>query len=86
MFMKPRARDYIDIYFINFAEKYPIRQLILDAKAKFDWHIDPLLLGSQLKKVTTISDFPKMLIPFDKKKMEDFFLKLAKSLEREIFK
>lgn len=85
LFMKPRARDYVDIYFINLAEKYPMRQLILDAKAKFDWHIDPLLLGSQLKKVTTIYDFPRMLVPFDRREMENFFLDLAKSLEGEIF-
>lgn len=86
MFMKPRARDYIDIYFIIAQEKYPMEQLILDAKAKFDWHIDPLLLGSQLKKITDIADLPKMLVSFDQKDMEQFFLKLAKSLEGDIFK
>ena len=28
----------------------------------------------------------KMLIPFDRKKMEEFYISLAKSLEKEIFK
>lgn len=31
-------------------------------------------------------DFPSMLVPFNKTKMEKFFLSLAKSLEGEIFK
>lgn len=86
LFMNPRARDYVDLYFITQQEKYPLDQLIKDAKAKFDWHIDPLLLGSQLRKVKTSSDFPKMLVLFDKKTMEKFFLDLAKSLESRIFK
>ncbi|OGD86799.1 hypothetical protein A2164_03415, partial [Candidatus Curtissbacteria bacterium RBG_13_35_7] len=37
LFMKPRARDYIDLYFIFNSTDYTWRQLILDAKAKFDW-------------------------------------------------
>lgn len=86
LFMNPRARDYIDLYFIIQQEKYRFERLIKDAKAKFDWHIDPLLLGSQLRKVKSLSDFPKMLVPFDRKDMETFFLKLAKSLEGDIFK
>lgn len=30
-------------------------------------------------------DLPKMLVPFNPEEMKDFFLKLAKSLEKEIF-
>ena len=84
--MKPRARDYLDLFFILKNSDFTLKQLIMDAKAKFDWHIDPLLLGSQLKKVQTFQDFPKMLVAFDKGKMEKFFLSLAKSLEPDIFK
>lgn len=86
LFMNPRARDYIDLYFIIRQKKYPLERLIKDAKAKFDWHIDPLLLGSQLRKVKTISEFPKMLVPFKRKQMEEFFLSLARELKQEIFK
>ena len=86
LFMKPRVRDYIDLYFIFKKTDYTWKQLILDAKAKFDWHIDPLLLGSQIKKVEKLTDFPRMLVPFNQKDMVDFFLKQAKSLEGEIFK
>ena len=48
--------------------------------------IDPLLIGSQMRKVTTLTEPPKMLKPFDTKDMQKFFLSLAKQLESEIFK
>ncbi|PJC81542.1 hypothetical protein CO007_04060, partial [Candidatus Roizmanbacteria bacterium CG_4_8_14_3_um_filter_36_10] len=90
IFMKPRLRDYIDIYFILSKEKYNFNDLIINSKAKFDWDIDRVNLASQLMRVKDFlrekKDFPKMLVPFERKKMESFFLKLAKSLEKEIFK
>ncbi|MDP3726823.1 MAG: hypothetical protein Q8Q96_00730, partial [bacterium] len=65
---------------------YSLDQLIKDAKAKFDWHIDKVTLASQFVKVKEISDLPTMLVPFDKKEMDKFFLSLAKSLEGDIFR
>lgn len=85
IFMKPRSRDYIDLYFIMNGENYSLKRLILDARAKFDWHIDRVNLASQFLRVSEFVDFPKMLKPFDREKMNQFFLKLAKSLEGEIF-
>ncbi|MEK7617317.1 MAG: nucleotidyl transferase AbiEii/AbiGii toxin family protein [Patescibacteria group bacterium] len=86
MFTRIRTRDFIDLYFLMQTSDYSLDKLILDAKAKFDWHIDKVTLASQFVKVKELSDFPTMLIPFDKKDMEKFFLDLAKSLEGEIFK
>jgi hypothetical protein len=45
-------------------------------------------LASQFIKVKELKqeEFPKMLVKFDTKDMERFFLGLAKSLEAEIFK
>jgi predicted nucleotidyltransferase component of viral defense system len=85
LFMKPRARDYVDLYFIMKEKNYGLRELILDAKAKFDWDIDRINLASQFLRVKEFTDFPKMLVPFKKEEMESFFLSLAKSLEKEIF-
>lgn len=84
--LKPRARDFVDIYFILKKEGFALEKLVDLAKAKFDWHIAPLQLGENFAKVVTFSDFPRMLVPFERKEMEEFFLKLAKSLEKEIFK
>lgn len=86
MFMRTRGRDFVDLYFIMQSFDYSLDQLIKDAKAKFDWHIDKVTLASQFVKVKEISDLPTILVPFDQKKMEKFFLSLAKSLEDDIFK
>lgn len=88
LFMKPRTRDYIDLYFIMKKYRYPLKRLILDAKAKFDWDIDRVNLANQFVRVKDIKEkeISKMLIPFDQKEMEEFFLDLAKSLKKEIFK
>ncbi len=88
LFMKPRTRDYIDIYFILKKEEYPMYKLLMDAKAKFDWDIDPVTLASQCTKVTDImeQEFPNMLVPFDRSEMDNFFLSEAKKLAGSIFK
>lgn len=86
LFMKPRTRDYIDLYFIMKKENYLLPRLILDAKAKFDWDIDKVNLGSQFSRVRDLKneDFPKMVVPFERHDMESFFLKLAGSLKDQI--
>jgi predicted nucleotidyltransferase component of viral defense system len=90
VFMKPRLRDYIDLYFIFKKENYNLDDLIINSKAKFDWDIDRVNLTSQFLRAKDFlketKAFPKMLVPFNPKEMENFFLKLAKSLEGEIFK
>jgi len=86
MFTRIRSRDFVDLYFIMKSFNYSLNQLILDAKAKFDWHIDKITLASQFVKVKELSDFPTMLVTFDKDAFERFYLELAKSLEDEIFK
>lgn len=88
IFMKPRIRDYIDLSFILQKEDYSLRKLIIDAKAKFDWHIDPVNLASQFLRVKELAkskELPKMFVPLKQKEMEDFFLDLAKKLEKDIF-
>jgi len=87
LFMKPRARDYVDLYCIMTQENYPLEKLIIDAKAKFDWDIDRINLASQFLRVKDFgTDFPKMLIPFNHQDMVNFFLTQAKKLGKNIFK
>ena len=86
MFMRTRSRDFVDLYFIMKSYNYSLDQLIRDAKAKFDWHIDRVTLASQFVKVKEISGLPTMLKPFNQQNMERFFFSLAKYLEGEIFK
>src|SRR3989344_5089593 len=65
---------------------FSLQKLILDAKAKFDWDIDRVTLVSQFLKVKELkeAEFPKVLVQFDRSKMMEFFLNLAKSLEKDI--
>lgn len=83
---KPRERDFVNIYFILRQEDFSLMRLINLAKAKFDWHIDPIQLGEVFTEVVAYKDLPMVLVPFKRKEMEVFFIKLAKSLEKEIFK
>lgn len=84
LFMRSRARDYVDLYCILTKTDLSVEKLILDAKAKFDWHIDSLTLASQFMRVGEFTDMPKMLIPFDSKSMQKFFIEEAKKLREKI--
>lgn len=82
--MKPRARDFIDIYFIIREKKFSIRDLLMKAKAKFDWHIDPLQLGSRLLMAKDAKDFPRMIKKIDNQEWQNFFVEEAKKLKKDI--
>jgi len=84
--MQARARDFIDIYFIIREKGYSFKKLLSDAKAKFDWHIDPLQLGTQLIKAAEVKDYPRMLKKIEHEEWKIFFLEEAKKLKKEIFK
>lgn len=82
----PRGRDYVDLYFIIKLKNYSLHRLRQDAVAKFEIHTDTIHLARQFLRVGEFKDLPKMLVPFNRQNMEDFFLDLAKGLEKEIFK
>jgi len=84
--MKPRARDFIDIYFLIKQKGYDFHDLLLQAKAKFDWDITALQLGIHLLGASEMTDYPRMLKPIDHKEWKQFFAKEAKKLKGSIFK
>lgn len=86
IFMRPRSRDYLDLYCIIQKYSYSLEKLIMAAKAKFDWHIDRVTLASQLVRITDFNESSLMIIDFHKKDMDTFFIELAKSLGKDIFK
>lgn len=83
---KPRARDFIDIYFILKEYDYSFADLLKKARIKFDWHIDPLQLGSRLFLATEVRDYPRMIKKIDNEEWQNFFIKEAKKLKSEIIK
>ncbi|MBM3208885.1 nucleotidyl transferase AbiEii/AbiGii toxin family protein [Candidatus Shapirobacteria bacterium] len=88
LFQHPRLRDYIDLYFIfQNTPDFNLETLVAYARNKFDFGVDKKTLAKHFLGVLDLNqvDFPKMLKPFSRKEMEDFFLNLAKSLEKEIF-
>lgn len=84
--MKSRARDYIDIYFIIKDKGYSFHELLMQAKAKFDWHIDHFQLGNQLLKAQDVKDYPRMIKKIDHQEWKQFFINEAKKLKKDIFK
>lgn len=82
--MKPRARDFIDIYFLIKDKGYDFKDLLIKAKIKFDWHIDMIQLGSRLLQAREVKDFPRMLRKIEENEWQDFFVEEAKKLKPEI--
>lgn len=86
IYQRCKARDYIDLYFICKKEKLSISNLIKTAKIKFDWHIDPIQLGTQFIKAKEVQDYPHMIQPLDKKEWQNFFIEEAKKLTSDVLK
>ncbi len=82
----PRGRDYYDLYYLIKKYNYSIPKLRLLAKQKFDWHIDPLHLASQLNKASSFLDDPILIGNKDQAKIFQYFEDQAKKLSVEILK
>lgn len=80
----PRGRDYYDLYYLIKKYGYTIPKLRMLAKQKFDWHIDSLMLASQLDKASGFLDDPILINNGDKEKIFAYFETEAKELEGEI--
>lgn len=84
--MKPRARDFIDVYFIVKEKGYDLTDLLMQAKAKFDWDISATDLGTRFLEAAETTDYPRMLKKIDHREWKDFFIKEARKLKKQIFK
>lgn len=84
--LKPRARDYIDLFFILREKDFQFHKLLLDAKAKFDWDITVLELGARLLEAAEQSDYPRMVKKINHQEWKDFFVEEARKLKKKIFR
>lgn len=84
--LKPRARDFIDIYYIVKEKKYDLKELLKQAKIKFDWDITLVELGARLLEAAKLKDYPKMIKKINHQDWQNFFVKEAKKLSSDIFK
>ncbi len=85
IYQRTTARDYIDLYCIVQKYGWSVDELYKKAKIKFDWHIDPLQLGTQFMKAQTVADMPKMIDVIPESAWRGFFLDEAKKLKSQIF-
>lgn len=84
IYQRVHTRDYIDLYCMIRKEGFSMPDLIKNAKAKFDWHIDPLQLGTQFIKAAEVEDFPRMIQDVPVQEWRNFFVEEAKKLKSEI--
>lgn len=84
VYQRVHARDYIDLYCIMRQEKFTMADLVRNAKAKFDWHIDPLQLGTQFIKASAAKDLPRMIQNIPPQEWRNFFIEEAKKLKADI--
>lgn len=82
----PRERDYIDLYCILKETNWSIDTLLIDADRKFDATTDILQTVKNFLKAAEITDYPKMLIPFNEADMQGFYERLAGKLRSKILK
>ena len=85
-FKYERALDFIDIFFIQKEKKYNLKDLIIFAQTKFDWHIDPVQLGSRFLTAAGQADYPRMIKKINHQEWKDFFVEEARKLKKQIFK
>ena len=84
IYQRTAARDYIDLYTICREKQFSVADLIKKARIKFDWHIDPLQLGTQFIKAADAKDYPRMIKEVPPQQWQAFFIEEAKKLKPEI--
>ncbi len=84
IYQRSKARDYIDLYVISRVRNFTIADLIKKAKIKFDWHIDPLQLGTQFVKAENVKDYPRLIVDIKPEDWINFFHKEAIKLKKEV--
>lgn len=82
----PRARDYIDLYYILKKKDWSVNALLGDAAIKFSIRIDAFDIAKNFLKVTEFLDLPRMLVPFERNTIEQFYFSLARNLKKDILK
>lgn len=81
---KPRGRDYYDLYHLIDQYNYQLEDLRMQAKLKFDWHIDPLQLASRFHEINQHLDDPIITKKTNTVRLVKFFQDQALNFQSEI--
>ena len=84
VYQQVRARDHIDLYCICKEHDLDLHDLLDKARVKFDWHMDPLQLGTQFLKATEAKDYPHIIKNIAPEEWQQFFVAEAKKLKSAI--
>lgn len=79
IFGRTEAKDFIDLYLILQKKLFDFQKLLEDAKKK-DLGLNEFYLAHMLLEVKNLKNYPKMLVPFNKAKMESYFVAMANNL------
>lgn len=85
MFSRTKARDYVDLFVLLSSGDFSMEQLLSRIPDKFGSLPTDLTIMRTCMAAQDLTDYPQMLIPFDRSAMLDFFLAEAKKLEHKIF-
>ncbi|MBI3956225.1 hypothetical protein HY339_03120 [Candidatus Gottesmanbacteria bacterium] len=87
LFSRHKARDYVDLYMLLSQEYYSMEQLVARIPDKFGSELptDLTIMRAYLA-VQDLTDYPTMLVPFDKAAMIDFYLGEAKRIGQRLFR
>lgn len=82
----PRERDYVDLYCILKETNWNIDTLLTDADRKFYVTTDILQVAKHFLQAVEITDYPRMLVPFNKRDMYKYYENLARKMKSKILK
>lgn len=86
IFSRQKARDYVDLFVLLSPGDFSLEQLFLRIPDKFGPIPTEMTIIRSFMAAQDLTDYPTMLIPFNRAAMVDFFLAEAKKLEHKIFK
>ncbi len=78
------AKDFVDLYFLITKGGFTLKRIAEFVKQKFDFTLDPITLGSELAKVRTLTQLPKVIAPLTLEALKMFFTEEAKKLRPEV--
>lgn len=83
---RSKSRDFVDLYMMLPVIGCDIDQVRMRLADKFSGIRDDTEVVRHLTKVVDFTDYPTMLVPFNRAKMIDFYLREAKKIGERIFK
>lgn len=83
---RSRTRDFVDLFFCLDAVGCDLDTVISRVPDKFPVSYEEISVGDHLMKIVDLTDYPTMLVPFDRQKMIDFYLAQAKRIGERLFK